>query len=205
MLIIQARMGSKRLPGKVLLPLGDTTVIGRVIRACKEAGHPVVVAIPDTKQNDILADEIQKHGVDVFRGSEDDVLDRYYQCAKKYDAKWIGRVTADCPFIDSALIKKLVESLQSLSASGKANYISNTFFRSYPKGLDFECFTFDMLQKAHEEATRPYDREHVTPWIARNMQSVTQMIDADLSYLNLSLDTDEDYRRLCDLDKMRSQ
>lgn len=200
MLIIQARMGSERLPGKVLLPLGDTTIIGSVIRGCKDSGELIVVAIPDTPENDILEQEILSHDVEVFRGSEDDVLDRFFQCALIYEPHHIIRITADCPLISNEIIR-LVNKAGYLT-----DYTSNVLNRTFPKGLDCEYFSYEMLARAHKKAVDPYDREHVTPWIKRTAKSVGELrLEVDLSYINLSVDTMEDYRRICDLDKMRSQ
>lgn len=199
--IVQARMGSVRLPGKVLLPLGGRTVLWHVLTACKQIPgiHRVVCASPDEPATDAIEAEATKLNVGTFRGSELDVLDRYYQCATALKVEAIMRITADCPLIDPNVCWKVLR-LFDKCRMGKhglsdVDYCSNVMPRQYPKGLDCEVFTYAALQLAHRNAMDDYDSEHVTPWIQRNMRCLN-LPGPGTSHLSVTLDTPEDYAKL---------
>lgn len=191
--IVQARMGSQRLPGKVLLPLGGQTVLAHVLTRCKRIRglDDVVCAVPDEARSVDIETEAFAAGAKVFRGPERDVLARYHGAALAYDADVVMRVTADCPLINERVC---ADVLMLLYSSG-ADYASNVYpERTWPKGMDCEAFTFGTLQRAHEEATDAYDREHVCPWMSRNVGVASLPGPGDgISY---TLDTPEDYTRL---------
>jgi spore coat polysaccharide biosynthesis protein SpsF len=197
--VVQARMGSTRLPGKVMRTLCGRTVLGHVIarvRLCSRVDE-VVVAIPDAPVDDVLVDEARLHGASAFRGSEEDVLARYYHAAREARADRVVRVTSDCPLFDAAVLCGMLERFdQGLSSGLTADYMSNTLTRSLPRGLDAEIFTFDALERAHQEAVLPFEREHVTPYIYRSPERFSLLgyeRTPDLSYLRWTLDTEEDW------------
>lgn len=164
--IIQARMGSTRFPGKVMKDLAGKPVIAWVVEAAQRAQgvDMVVVATSKLKQDDLIVKWCDRERIHVFRGSEDDVLDRFYQCAKEHNGTVLIRLTADCPFLDYNVISDVVNLRRMTGAS----YASNIDPPTYPDGLDVECFTFSALECAAAEATRASDRDCVPQFIVRN-------------------------------------
>jgi spore coat polysaccharide biosynthesis protein SpsF len=191
--IIQARMGSTRLPGKVLKDLGGKTVLGRVVerlQRCK-AIDEVLVATTDRATDDAITAECRKISAAVSRGDQDDVLDRYFRAAQLTKADVVVRITSDCPMIDPEVTDKTVAAF----LQAKPDYASNVMTRTYPRGLDTEVFSFDALGRAWQHAHKPYEREHVTPHIFENpstfkLLSVT--CEADHSDHRWTVDTQED-------------
>lgn len=165
--VIQARMGSTRLPGKVLAPLGNASVLDWVVRAAKAAvGIDQVVVATSTQPDDQIIFERCRFydNVACIRGSENDVLSRFWLVAEATRAEVFLRITADEPFIDPRVISEVV----ALQRRTGADYVSNIHPRTYPDGLDVECFSRDALRCANMETTRPIDRDTVTYWIVRN-------------------------------------
>ncbi|MBF0186848.1 MAG: glycosyltransferase family protein, partial [Magnetococcales bacterium] len=169
--IIQARMGASRLPGKVLLPMGERSVLGRVIHrvaSCERISR-VVVATSDRALDDAVEVEATKQGAKVFRGSEEDVLARFHGTLETFGGAWIVRVTADCPLLDGGLLCAMLTELeQRLHRGESVHYLSNTQTRTYPRGLDAEIVSADALRQAHSETSDLFDRVHVTPYFYRN-------------------------------------
>lgn len=165
-IIVQARKGSSRLPGKVLQKLGDRTVLEHVIGRLRmvENADMVVVATTTLPADDEIVTLAESAGAIVFRGDEHDVLGRYLGAARAVDADVILRVTSDCPLIDPALCAAVIKA----RADTRADYASNNMPRLFPHGLDCEAFTRAALEHAASDATETYDREHVTPWLRRN-------------------------------------
>ncbi|MGH2372026.1 MAG: cytidylyltransferase domain-containing protein [bacterium] len=201
--IIQARMGSTRLPGKVMRPLAGRPVLARVIervRACSLVDE-VVVATTTLPRDDVIVEAAASLGVRTHRGSDDDVLSRVYQAAR--GAEVVVRVTADCPLFDPGLLEQmLIRFHEGRTAAAGIDCLSNTIVRTYPRGLDAEIVTFDALERACEQAVDPYEREHVTPYIYRHpelfrIEAFTG--ERDLSHLRWTLDTEEDYRFLTEV------
>jgi spore coat polysaccharide biosynthesis protein SpsF (cytidylyltransferase family) len=161
--VIQARMGSTRLPNKVLADLGGKPMLAQVVDRVRHARtiDEVVVATSTAPQDDAIEAFCERGGIACFRGSEEDVLDRYYQAAKAFDADVVVRITADCPLHDPRVIDAVVERFDS----GRHDYVSNTIDRSYPDGLDVEVFSIGTLARAWREAKWTSEREHVTPYI----------------------------------------
>ncbi len=192
-------MGSTRLPGKVLLPLGGTTVLGCVIErlAVAQRVDAIAVATSTLRQDDAVVREAQRLGALVHRGSASDVLARFAGAAQETNAAVVVRVTADCPLIDGALIDRMLESFES----EPCDYLSNVMPRTFARGLDAEIFTRDTLEVVRERARQQYEREHVTPYIYEHPDefSLRGFVDksgADRSNLRWTLDTEQDFEFL---------
>ncbi len=193
--IIQARVSSTRLAGKILLKLGEKTVLEHValrVKACKLVDD-VIIATTILAADDAIIAECSKIGIKAFRGSSDNVLQRYYLAAKEAKADIVIRVTSDCPFIDTNLLHSMLEKFKHENC----DYLSNTIKRTYPRGFDLEIFTFSALQKAYTQAKSPHELEHVTPYIYMNTDkfNISNYSDiADNSDLRVTLDTIEDWQ-----------
>jgi glutamate-1-semialdehyde aminotransferase/spore coat polysaccharide biosynthesis protein SpsF (cytidylyltransferase family)/predicted dehydrogenase len=174
--IIQARMGSSRLPGKSLAEIENRPMLWHVIRRVKRATlvDRVVVATSTASADDAIEKMCQENGVPCHRGSENDVLDRYYHAARAEKAAQVVRITADCPLIDPELIDRVVRRFQR----GDLDYASNAMVRSYPDGLDTEIFSFSALERAWHDATKASEREHVTPYL-RSEKFRTANVETD--------------------------
>ena len=165
--IVQARLGSSRLPGKVLQPLAGEPMLVRVVRRLSRARtlDAVVVATSTAQADDAIVELGRREGWPVERGSESDLLDRYTSAAQAHAVKVVVRVTSDCPLIDPELVDEVVDAF---SGSG-ADYASNTLEpRTYPRGLDIEVMTMTALSRAWREDTNPAWREHATPYLYRH-------------------------------------
>lgn len=193
--IIQARRGSTRLPDKILKPLAGKTVLNHVIDRCMAIRNvdEVILATVDNPREDILETLGLEAGASVYRGSEQDVLDRYYQAAKEAHADYIMRVTSDCPLLDPTVCGDLIDKL----LNEKADYggVGN-----FPHGLDCEICTMALLEEAHTHATSKQDREHVTLWMKKrdDLKKVCYMPSdgENYSHLRWTLDYPEDYKLL---------
>lgn len=200
--IIQARMGSTRLPGKVLRLLGNTTVLGHVVRRVQRASNvdAVVVATTNSNRDDAIIEEARRLGAGVYRGSEDDVLSRYRHAAQQVAADVVVRVTADCPLLDPEVLQGMVARfLEQRRRGARVDYLSNTLERTFPRGLDVEVFTYEALARADAEARDAAEREHVTPYLYRHPElfRIEQYRGGlDRSDLRLTLDTPEDWALL---------
>lgn len=200
--IIQARMGSNRLPGKVLMPILGKPMLWHIVRRVRAVPSidEVVVAVPSDGANEVLRRFCAGNKIAVFAGSETDVLDRYYQAAQQFEADPVIRITADCPMVDPQLIEKLLQTYKScgydhigVAAGAGAERLCKGRF---PDGLDAECFAFSALARAWHDATDPRDREHVTRYIWNNKQIFRcGVLTADVAYpkLRLTVDHAEDF------------
>ena len=200
--IVQARMGSRRLPGKTLMPFGHTTVLGYLLERIKSSNYvdKIVVATTNLADDDAIHSEAVKHNCHVYRGSSRNVLSRFYGAATKFNADVIVRLTADdpfkCPKIVDAAIEMLVED--------QLNYVSNTIKPSYPEGFDVEVFTYHTLQLAFQNAKIERHLEHVTPYIYENSENFKighLTSDIDYSSLRMTIDYLTDYKVLYDIAK----
>lgn len=192
--IIQARVGSGRLPKKVLKPILGKTAIEREIERIKKSAlcQKIILAIPEGKDNDILEKIGKKAGILVFRGSENNVLDRFYQAAKAFALEDIIRLTGDCPLFDW----KICDEVISFYLDNKFDYVSNVRPPTFPDGLDIEIFSFKGLEKTWQNAKLKSEKEHVTSYIA-NHPEIFKMGNLvrngnDLSGLRLTLDEKQD-------------
>ncbi len=196
--IIQARMGSTRLPGKMLMNIAGKPAIEHVIERIRQAKRveQIVLATTTAPADDALCRWAKEREVLVYRGSEQDVLDRYYQCAKEYGARVVVRLTGDCPLLDPEIIDAVIGVFED----GNCDYASNIHPPSYPDGLDVEVFSFQALEKAWTEAKFPSEREHVTPYMwkhpelfrMKNYELRIKGEAVDMSTERWTLDTPED-------------
>ena len=195
--IIQARIGSSRLPGKVLLPLSGKTVLEHVISRVRASRMvtSILVATSTASADKKIVDLCKRSGVAVFCGSEDDVLDRFYRAAETVKPEHIVRITADCPLMDTKIIDRVIAE----HAAKGADYTTNTLPPTYPDGEDVEVMKIEALKKAWKEAALPSEREHVTPYIRKHpeyfkLENVAYA--TDLSAKRWTLDEEDDYRFL---------
>lgn len=194
-IIVQARMSSTRLPGKVLLPLAGKPMLIRLIERLGrvQRAHAIVVATTTNVADHPIVDECALLNVPCFRGSEHDVLSRYAEVARLHAADVVVRITSDCPLIDPALIDLVISSYHG---QGGSDYVSNMLPPTWPYGMAVEVFSARALEEAQAEAAQAAEREHVTPFIywrperyrVRNVAS-----PVDLSHHRWTVDTPEDY------------
>jgi glutamate-1-semialdehyde 2,1-aminomutase len=191
--IVQARMGSTRLPNKVMQPVAGVPMIelllGRLARS--QRIDQIGLATSEDPRNQPLADHVAALGYPVSRGSEDDVLDRFYQAARALQAEVVVRITGDCPLIDAALVDQVIERF----LQGDADYVSNAVPASFPDGLDTEVFSMAALTRAWQEATTAFDREHVTPYLrdSGHFRLATVSAPADYSAERWTVDEPADF------------
>ncbi|MEY3200845.1 MAG: hypothetical protein RIR70_395, partial [Pseudomonadota bacterium] len=166
--IVQARMGSTRLPNKVMMPIGGVPMIDRLLSRLSRAREidQIVIATSDAERNVPLAEHVRKLGYLCVMGSENDVLDRYVMAARVAGADIVIRITGDCPLIDPELVDKAIRAFRQAGV----DYLSNTDPATFPDGLDTEVFTRAALETAWQETREPFDREHVTPYLRRHPQ-----------------------------------
>ncbi|MGC4073525.1 MAG: glycosyltransferase family protein [Nibricoccus sp.] len=191
--IIQARMGSSRLSGKTLADIAGQPLLGHVIDRAGASNRITKIVVATTTQpgDDLLVEYVEGKKAGLYRGSSDDVLDRYYQAAKLNKADVVVRLTADDPFIDVATVDLVIDKL----LASDLEYVSNKVVPSYPEGLEVEAFLFVALEKAWREARLPSEREHVTPYIWKNphvFRLAGLRYSRDLSSLRLTVDYEAD-------------
>ena len=193
-IIVQARMGSSRLPGKVLMDLHGRPLLERQIERLRrsQTADAIVIATSTHARDDAIAEVAEGLGVGLFRGHEDDVLARYVGAADAFGADVVVRVTADCPLIDPEVLDRCVTRLLD---DDDLDYVSNTLQRTYPRGLDVEVLRRGVLDIANDEAADPDDREHVTRFVWRQPERFRLEGEADgedHSALRWTVDTQED-------------
>lgn len=190
-------MGSKRLLGKILKKICCKTILEHDVDRLRRVKNidKIVIATATLEKDNAIVEEAKILGVTYFRGSEEDVLSRYYYATKENNADVVVRVTSDCPLIDSKVTEKVIQYY--LDNIDKYDYVSNTIDRTYPRGLDTEIFSFKALEKAFNEAEDLMDKEHVTPYIWHN-PSIFRLAqyknEIDYSNLRWTLDTIEDFQ-----------
>ena len=165
--IIQARMSSSRLPGKVLRDICGKSMLERVldrVRLARQVDR-ILVATTTDPSDDVLVEKCSELQVDCHRGSMQDVLDRFYQAARGFEPRYVARITADCPVIDPGLIDETILVCENKKVDFAATRLPPPFQRTYPIGLDVETVTFNALERAWQEAKLPAEREHVFPYI----------------------------------------
>lgn len=191
--IIQARVGSTRLPRKVQKSIAGRPMLWHVIERVKRAKlvDEVVLATTSKEEDKPLLDLVKESGIKGYAGSDEDVLDRYFQAATQFGADVIVRITADCPLIDPEIIDKVVKHF----LDGDFDYVTNTLKPTYPDGLDVEVFSYEALRKAWGEARMASEREHVTPYIRKHpelfrFRNVEH--EKDFSSMRWCVDTEKD-------------
>lgn len=192
--IIQARMSATRLPGKVLKKVQGVTLLEYEINRVRQAKKidKIVVATSNRKIDNKIEKECKKIGIDCFRGSEDDVLDRYYQCFSQYpEYKNIIRITGDCPLIDPVVIDEVIAFFEN----NNFDYVSNTIKEIFPDGMDVEVFTKHVLKQVAQQAKLSSEREHVTQYIMKNKRFKKGNLSAeyDWSHFRLTVDDPKDF------------
>lgn len=185
-IIIQARTSSSRFYKKVTKKIGNETLLGLVINRVKMAQtiDKVIVATSSNSSDDFVENIANEHKVNIYRGSLDDVLDRYYQTALKYNSSTIVRITGDCPLIDPSLIDKLMDKFDV----SELDYLSNTLTPTYPDGQDIEIFSFKAIEKAWKMAELNSEREHVTPFIYKNSSYYGKLLFKADNFININGD-----------------
>lgn len=194
-LITQARTGSTRLPGKVLMEVDGTPLLKIHLARLSKSKliDKIIVATTINKEDDIIEKLAFEWGFEVFRGSENDVLDRFYQAVKFFNPSWVVRITSDCPLIDS----KLVDEVISFAQCAGVDYCSNTLIEKFPDGQDVEVFKYHALEYAWLNATKKSDREHVTPFIReqsnikKNTLFTAINFDNESNFSNIRMTVDE--------------
>ena len=198
-LITQARSGSTRLPGKILKEINDESLLDihlKRLSKCKNVSK-IIVATTDKPEDKVIYDYAIDRGFNSFRGSDYDVLDRFYQAVRNENSDWIVRVTSDCPLIDPILVDKLI----SFAHDNNIDYCSNTLIENYPDGQDIEVFKFSALELAWKNANLSSDREHVTPYIRNNsdfkganiFKALNYPCSMDYSKIRMTVDEPKDF------------
>lgn len=194
--IIQARMGSTRLPGKILMNVLDKPLLEYQIERVKRAKFidQIVIATTINETELPIIDLCERLGISYYRGSEEDVLSRYYESATQYNADIVVRLTSDCPIIDPVIIDKVISAY--LTEKDIVDYASNTLKRTYPRGMDIEVFSFEALERAYLNAESKSEKEHVTPYIYQNPNDFnlfSVVNESDESRHRWTVDTIEDF------------
>ena len=164
--IIQARIGSTRLPGKVLMKLNEDTVLSLLLKQLKHSKFldEKIIATTNNPKDDVIEKFTTSNNIKLFRGDSDNVLDRYYQCAKRFSLTHIVRITADNPLIDPDIIDQAIKKYSTFNY----DYLTNSIDRTFPNGTEVEIFSFDALEIAWKYAKKKSEREHVTPYFYNN-------------------------------------
>jgi spore coat polysaccharide biosynthesis protein SpsF len=198
LIICQARYGSTRLPGKVLLKILDKPLLWYVIKRLEQVKtkHKIIIATVDSEENLPIVNFAKSFNLDYFLGSEEDVLDRYYLAAKKFNGEILVRITSDCPLTDPSIIDQALE----IFLNGNYDYVCNVEPPTYPDGFDIEIFSYEALEKTWREANRTSLREHVTLYIREDMRNNEEKFktfnfknDKDYQDYRLTVDTKEDF------------
>lgn len=194
-IISQARMTSSRLPGKILKEVLNKPLLAyQIERLLKvRSAESVIVATTVNITDDPVENLCRRYGIKCFRGSEDDVLSRYYHAATIADADVVVRVTSDCPLIDPNVVNDVIAYYKD----NKYDYVSNTLTRTFPRGMDTEVFSYKALAEAHCEASNGHEREHVTPFIYKRVEryKLGEVCSSeDHSSFRWTVDTAEDFK-----------
>lgn len=196
--IIQARMGSTRLPGKVLKEIDGNPMLQYTIENLRNSQliDQIILATSILDKDDPLEEFANEIGVDLFRGSEEDVLSRYYHAAKENNADIVVRITGDCPLIDYRITDQVIQ----LFLDNEADFAANNIERTFPRGVDTAVFSFDALEKAHKNAEKEEEREHVVPYIKETHQNEFKLTNYEAegkfrrSDIRITVDEEDDFK-----------
>ena len=201
--IVQARMGSTRLPGKILKPIQGKPMLWHIVNRLNSVNEieKVVIATSNLPSDNLVYDMATAHGIDCFRGSEADVLNRFFDAAQLHNAQHVIRVTGDCPLVDPTTLRKLIAhyfdgKYDFCGVACGAGVANEKNINRFPDGLDAEIFSFKVLEEAHLEAKSKLHREHVTPFIWQNdVRYKLGSLNSDIDYSNvrLTVDNEEDF------------
>lgn len=210
--IIQARMGSTRLSGKIMKFIEDKVMLQHVIDRCKMSRYidKVIIATTNKKDDDIIEKYCIDNNILYYRGDENNVLERYYLTASKFNSGIIIRVTSDCPLIDYNIIDNMIDYFRENNLKFlQPKYFNGTNQKSrggFPDGCNPQIFTYNLLVKTYNNVKTNFDKEHVCPYMVRNFMDKSYTIpdidkfkNIDFTKLHLSLDTEEDYIFICDI------
>ncbi|MCH9633656.1 MAG: 8-amino-3,8-dideoxy-manno-octulosonate cytidylyltransferase [Chlamydiae bacterium] len=202
LILIQARLRSQRLPGKALKPILGKAMLSYTFERLQaiQTPHKLVLATSDSPCDRALETLAHSHNISCFRGSEKNVLERFYQASQQFCGEILVRITGDCPLVQPSLLDRMLSDF--MKSKGQIDYLSNVHPRSYPKGMDLEIFNSKTLNQTYIHAKDPYELEHVTPYIYRNphlFSIVNIPYHRDLSTFNVSVDTPEDFQRVSKL------
>lgn len=195
-IIIQARMGSERLPNKVLMDLSGKPVLKHIVDRVKQSKkvEKIIIATTINPKDDSVVDFCKLEKLDYFRGSEENVLERFHNAAKVFEIDTIIRITGDCPLVDPKIIDKMIGKYLKTKPDILTNAGLIDSERTFPRGLDAEVFSYVKLLEAHNNADKKYQKEHVTPYIYENSNRINYFKNSiDLSNIRITLDTIKDY------------
>jgi len=195
-IVMQARMNSKRLPGKVMKPIGDRPMIKILLDRIQNSNLPIVLATSNDANDDILANYVENLGIKVFRGSENNVLERYYLAAIECKTDQIIRITGDNPFVDGQFILNALKQYEK-HAKNSRTYLSSSLNKTLPIGFSVEIFSFELLKEAYHNADLSKEFEHVTPYMHQNIPGNIEIISYSpiqkTNLYRLTIDTQEDF------------
>ncbi|MCX6169736.1 MAG: glycosyltransferase family protein [Ignavibacteriales bacterium] len=196
--IVQARSGSTRLPGKILKKIYNEPILWHVVNRLSYSKliNKIIIATTDLAEDDQIQEFCEANKFLFYRGSSEDVLSRYFNAAKSFEAKIIVRITSDCPVIDYSIVDRMLEIFIFENRLNKLDYLSNVLPRTFPRGLDTEIFTFAVLERTYNEANQVYEHEHVTPYIYNHpAQFAIKNFsnEKDYSIHRWTVDTQEDF------------
>jgi spore coat polysaccharide biosynthesis protein SpsF len=199
--IVQARYGSTRLPGKIFYEISNKPMLWHVINRLSYSKliDRIVIATTTDEEDNLTEKFCFNNNLDYYRGSSENVLARYFESAKKFNADIIIRITSDCPLIDSAIID---EMLNIFINEEKVDYLSNVHERTFPRGLDTEIFSIQALEKSYMNASEKFEKEHVTPFIYSHPELFAiknYKYKLDLSYHRWTVDTEEDFQLITEI------
>lgn len=195
-IIVQARMGSTRLSGKVLKEIKGSTMLEHVVKRLQQSNYAdsIIIATTNSPSDAKIEEEAKRLNTTVFRGSEDNVLSRYYYAAKENELDIVIRVTSDCPLIDPLVLDEMIHTYLDNECDVLTNVGMEAEERTFPRGLDAEMFSFAVLEEAFKSATEKYQKEHVTPYIYEHSENTFYYNHAiDYSKHRWTVDTQEDF------------
>lgn len=195
--LIQARMNSSRLPGKVLMKIKNKPMIEFLIERINQSKliDKIIVVTSNKSEDNEIVNHCKKINVNYFRGSENNVLSRYYEASTKFNLRSIIRICADSPFIDHTIMDKMINNF--FNSTQKFDYLSNTLNQTYPIGMNIEIFTQEALKKAYLNSIEKYQMEHVTPYIYENPKLFNigqEHLDEDFSFIRVTVDEMDDLK-----------